>query len=195
MWISLLGAIFIAFYSDRNAPALHWRALGLSTYAARKKCFWLTLARCKGVIFYLATHITTRCLPNITGLISTYQCISCMADVDRRNKDIRRGKETERETGMGRKGVCVVSAETPQPSAWIIQSFFTQGSTPVVLNRRPAGHLFVAPKLLFLNNVFWLGQHMYTGTCLHAKWHTDCWVSYCFTFIFGAVCILTFCWL
>ena len=45
----------------------------------------------------------------------------------------------------------------------------------VVLNRqppgriRPAGLLFVAPELLFLHYVFWLGQHVYTGTCLHAN--------------------------
>ena len=43
-----------------------------------------------------------------------------------------------------------------------------------VLNRRPpgcirpTGLLFVAPELLFLY-VFWLGQHVYTRTCLHAK--------------------------
>ena len=46
---------------------------------------------------------------------------------------------------------------------------------PVVLNRRPLGpirppgRLFVVPKLLFLHHVFWLGQHMYTGTCLCAN--------------------------
>ena len=44
-----------------------------------------------------------------------------------------------------------------------------------ILNRRPpgriwpAGLLFVAPELLFLHHVFWLGQHVYTGTCLHAN--------------------------
>ena len=31
------------------------------------------------------------------------------------------------------------------------------------------GLLFVAPKLLFLYHVFWLGQHVYTRTCLHAN--------------------------
>ena len=29
--------------------------------------------------------------------------------------------------------------------------------------------LFVALELLFLHCVFWLGQHVYTGTCLHAN--------------------------
>ena len=27
----------------------------------------------------------------------------------------------------------------------------------------------VAPKLLFLHYVFWLGRHVYTRTCLHAN--------------------------
>ena len=31
------------------------------------------------------------------------------------------------------------------------------------------GLLFVAPELLFLYCVFWLGQHVYTRTCLHAN--------------------------
>ena len=35
-------------------------------------------------------------------------------------------------------------------------------SSPVVL-------LFVAPELLFLHHVFWLGQHVYAGTWLHAS--------------------------
>ena len=34
---------------------------------------------------------------------------------------------------------------------------------------RPASRLFVAPELLFLHHMFWLGQHVYTGTCLHAN--------------------------
>ena len=34
---------------------------------------------------------------------------------------------------------------------------------------RPASLLFVAPGLLFLHYVFWLGWHVYTGTCLHAN--------------------------
>ena len=33
----------------------------------------------------------------------------------------------------------------------------------------PAGRLFMAPELLFLHHVFWLGKHMYIGTCLHAN--------------------------
>ena len=47
--------------------------------------------------------------------------------------------------------------------------------TTAVLNRWPPGHiwptgyLFVAPELLFLHHVFWLGQYVYTGTCLHAN--------------------------
>ena len=46
---------------------------------------------------------------------------------------------------------------------------------PAVFNRWPPGRirptslLFVAPELLFLHYVFWLGQHVYTGTCLHAN--------------------------
>ena len=54
--------------------------------------------------------------------------------------------------------------------------FFTQFSTcyPVVLNRRPPGphpaHWSpICSKLLLLHHVFWLGQHMYTGTCLNAN--------------------------
>ena len=34
---------------------------------------------------------------------------------------------------------------------------------------RPAGLLFVAPKLLFLHYEFWSDQHVITGTCLHAN--------------------------
>ena len=33
----------------------------------------------------------------------------------------------------------------------------------------PPASCFLAPELLFLHHVFWLGQHMYTGTCLHAN--------------------------
>ena len=33
----------------------------------------------------------------------------------------------------------------------------------------PLAAYFLAPELLFLYHVFWLGQHMYTGTCLHAN--------------------------
>ena len=44
--------------------------------------------------------------------------------------------------------------------------------------------LFVAPDVLFLHHVFWLGRHVNTGTCLlQAQFLT-------FTFVFGAVCIL-----
>ena len=46
---------------------------------------------------------------------------------------------------------------------------------------RPASLLFVAPKILFLHYVFWLGRHVYTGTCLYANdTQTTCyWVTYC----------------
>ena len=53
--------------------------------------------------------------------------------------------------------------------------------TAVVLNRRPlgriqpAGLLFVAPELLFFHYVFWLGQHVYTRTCLHANDTQTAW--------------------
>ena len=62
----------------------------------------------------------------------------------------------------------------------------------VVLNRRPLGHiwpaslLFVAPELLFLHYVFWLGQHVLGHSLLRVQFLT-------FTFVFGADCILTFC--
>ena len=57
----------------------------------------------------------------------------------------------------------------------LIRSDFSQNKA-VVLNRRPPGRiqpaslLFVPPKLLFLHCVLvGLGQHVYTGTCLHAN--------------------------
>ena len=59
-------------------------------------------------------------------------------------------------------------------------------SIAVVLNIRPAGCLFVAPELLFLHNVFWLGWHVYTETCLHAN---DTQTAGSLT----AVCVFIFC--
>ena len=63
-----------------------------------------------------------------------------------------------------------------------------------------AGRLFVAPKLLFLHHVFWLGRHVYTATCLHAKdtqrrcyWATHCCCFLTFTFVFGAIHMFAFC--
>ena len=35
--------------------------------------------------------------------------------------------------------------------------------------------LFVAPELLFLHYVFWLGQHVYAGTGLHANDTQTAW--------------------
>ena len=48
-------------------------------------------------------------LPNITRPISTCQCKSDKEDAGGRNciKDVRRGKQTERGTGLGRKGARV----------------------------------------------------------------------------------------
>ena len=49
------------------------------------------------------------------------------------------------------------------------------GSIAAVLKGRPPGRIwpaslpFVAPELLFPYYVFWLGRHVYTGTCLHAN--------------------------
>ena len=50
-------------------------------------------------------------------------------------------------------------------------SYSWSHATVAVLNRRipPAGLLFVAPELLYPHRVFWLGQHVYTRTCLHAN--------------------------
>ena len=54
-------------------------------------------------------------------------------------------------------------------------SFPSEYYRPAVLNRRPLGRirpaslLFMALELLFLHYVFWLGRHVYTGSCLHAS--------------------------
>ena len=46
---------------------------------------------------------------------------------------------------------------------------------------QPAGLLFVVPELLYLHHMFWLGWHVYTGTCLHVNvTQTTCyWVTHC----------------
>ena len=41
-------------------------------------------------------------------------------------------------------------------------------SKAVVLNRQPPGR-----------SVFWLGRHVYTGTCLHANHKETAWITRC----------------
>ena len=64
---------------------------------------------------------------------------------------------------------CVLLYLTHPPPA--STSYCSVSPISAVLNRliQPTGLLFVAPELLFLHHVFWLSQHVYTGTCLHAN--------------------------
>ena len=95
-------------------------------------------------------------------------------------KRIRKWEWTVREESIVRWERAIYKEESETQTAEL-------KSTQMALNRwplsqiRPAGRLFVIPKLLFLHYVFWLGQHVYTGTCLHANdTQTACyWVTHC----------------
>lgn len=70
----------------------------------------------------LLFDIFARCLPNIRRLISTYQCISRMADAAARPNSIKavtRWKQTERETWMGRKGVYMSHICSDPAAFWL----------------------------------------------------------------------------